>query len=271
MTQTPNRTVVLLHGSGTDRRPAIEALRSAGFQVRERVHGSPNGALGPSDVDLLLLDSDLPESTARTICREMRTCGGLDRVPVLRLSAEGMDAAILDSGADGCLPEWADARVLIANVRALLRLRGREVEAHKELSHWQALFDAIEDSICLLDDRGEIVNCNQAFARIAARPLEHILGRKYGDVLQCTEEAPEGLPMRCLRSGNREGSSELVMDNRCLRLTVHPLTEPVHDRVGAVCTLQDVTQRKWAEQTLLQGAERHHRLAEEALVGLPHG
>lgn len=80
--------------------------------------------------DLVLLDVNLPDGNGIDVCRRLKTAPESAAVMVLQISASAITApqatAALNSGADCYLMEPVDPDVLVATVRALLRLRRAE-------------------------------------------------------------------------------------------------------------------------------------------------
>jgi signal transduction histidine kinase len=86
------------------------------------------------------MDVRLPDGNGRELCARIKADPAMARILVLQTSASHVDSkhrvASLDAGADGYLVEPMEAEELLANVRALLRLRQAENER-------QAAIDAL--------------------------------------------------------------------------------------------------------------------------------
>jgi two-component system sensor histidine kinase/response regulator len=110
-------------------------LSRAGFVVYEAANGSEALRLiKEHNPDLVLLDVNLPDINGIEVCQRVKSTAHSASVIVLQISASATAApqasAALDSGADAYLTEPIEPEVLIATVRALLRLR----KAERELS-----------------------------------------------------------------------------------------------------------------------------------------
>jgi phosphate regulon transcriptional regulator PhoB len=100
-------------------------LETNGFQVAS----SSDGATGLAQIrktppDLLILDLMLPKLSGLEICKEVRKDIGLNRLPVLILTAKGEEAdrvVGLELGADDYVTKPFSPRELVARVKALLR------------------------------------------------------------------------------------------------------------------------------------------------------
>jgi two-component system sensor histidine kinase/response regulator len=110
-------------------------LSRAGFIVHNAATGTEGLKLfAEQSPDLVLLDVNLPDLHGIEVCRRIKSSAAGASVIVLQISASATAApnatAALNSGADAYLTEPVDPDVLVATVRAMLRLR----KAERELS-----------------------------------------------------------------------------------------------------------------------------------------
>jgi signal transduction histidine kinase len=113
-------------------------LTRAGFEVVEAASGEATlRMLAERKPALVLLDVRLPDMNGRDVCAHIKADAGLAGVVVLQTSATHIDSAhrvaSLDAGADGYLVEPIEPEELVANVRALLRMRRAEDEREAAL------------------------------------------------------------------------------------------------------------------------------------------
>jgi signal transduction histidine kinase len=106
-------------------------LRQAGFDVIEATSGEQTLALAAEhNPALVLLDVNLPDMHGFEVCRRMRASPALAGTPILHISASSVHEQHqvhgFENGADGYLVEPVDPTVLIATIKAYLRIR--EVE-----------------------------------------------------------------------------------------------------------------------------------------------
>src|SRR5579863_4525068 len=117
-------------------------LRHAGFVVHEAGTGGDTLRLiSEVQPDLVLLDVHLPDLSGIEVCRRIKHQSESSSIIVLQISASAISApqatVALNTGADSYLVEPVDPDVLVATVRALLRLRTAEralARANQELS-----------------------------------------------------------------------------------------------------------------------------------------
>ncbi len=100
-------------------------LGQEGFQVACVADGAAGLAqLRKLPPDLLILDLMLPKLPGLEICKEIRRDPGLNRLPILMLTARGEEAdrvVGLELGADDYVTKPFSPRELVARVKALLR------------------------------------------------------------------------------------------------------------------------------------------------------
>jgi len=106
-------------------------LRQAGFDVIEATTGTQTLKLASEHKPaVILLDVNLPDMHGFEVCRRMRTNPMLAATTILHISAssiqEQQQVHGLNTGADGYLIEPLDPAVLIATIKAYLRVRTAE-------------------------------------------------------------------------------------------------------------------------------------------------
>lgn len=119
----------------------------------------------------------------------------------------------------------------------------RETEEALELalSEWQQVFDAMDESVVVLDGDGMVVRANAATATLTGRTMKTILGARCCEVFHGLGSAHPDCPReRALRSGRAE-TSYIRQGARLLRISYKPV--PVLDgRVnGGIHVVSDVT------------------------------
>lgn len=236
-------------------------LRQAGFQVIEAANGAE--ALRQARErrpDLVLLDVHLPDTSGYEVCSRLKSEAATVAIPVLMLSATSITPRAvvkgLSGGADGYLTEPIEPEVLIAYIRALLRARQAEVEAAAMARQWQTTFDAIDEGVCLLDEQGQILRCNRAFAGITGKAPAEIIGRHYSEFI------PGDYPLPGLES------RVISLNGRWFQVSQNPVPDDQDSLVSSVYVLSDITQRRQGEEQLRASLaekevllrEVHHRV-----------
>lgn len=119
-------------------------LTQAGFEVFEAGTGADAlRIIADQSPELVLLDINLPDMTGFEVCRRIREDPNTAAVAVLQMSASSVEGHHwvegLESGADTFLIEPVDPGVLVATVKALLRVRRAEEELRRsndDLKHF---------------------------------------------------------------------------------------------------------------------------------------
>ena len=105
-------------------------LQNAGFKVLEADNGAAALKMASEKPDLILLDVNLPDTDGFEVCRRLKADQATVATPVLLLSATYVEPTDrvhgLEGGADGYMTEPFDPPVLVAQIRALLRVRQAE-------------------------------------------------------------------------------------------------------------------------------------------------
>jgi PAS domain S-box-containing protein/putative nucleotidyltransferase with HDIG domain len=266
-----NRTTILNVDDHEASRYAVSrALRQAGFDVMEAANGAETLRLVKENPDLVILDVNLPDMSGFEVCRRIKADPATSLMPVLMLSATYLDSQSmvtgLDHGADGYLTEPVESLVLIATVKALLRIRQAEVELQVAAREWRATFDAISDAVSLLDLQGNILRCNQAMTDLLGKPFNEITGRTCWELVHGTSEPIAGCPIVRMRETHRRETLVLPMVERWLEVSVDPLLDEAGNLIGAVHIMSDITERVRAEEELQQSYVNLRR----ALEGTVH-
>jgi signal transduction histidine kinase len=111
-------------------------LSTAGFRVFDAATGEETLLMVEKHhPDLILLDVHLPDHDGIEICRRLKSAPGDQSIIVIQITASALSPShateSLEAGADAYLMEPVDPEVLVATVKAMLRLH----DAEKELAH----------------------------------------------------------------------------------------------------------------------------------------
>ena len=119
--------------------------------------------------DLILLDPALPDVSGIDLAKDIKRDPQLANAYVALLSVEETPSTIraraLESGADGHMVRTLPKREFLARVEAMLRRKQEEEALRASVREWKDTFDAISDSIYVVDLDHRIVACNLAILR----------------------------------------------------------------------------------------------------------
>ena len=240
MNQGRTRPVILNVDDDEASRYAItrELLR-AGYEVVEAPTGGEALRLiyEKRRLELVLLDVHLPDTNGFEVCRQIRENPDTAALPVLLLSASYLDANSkvmgLDGGADAYLTEPVEPQVLLATIRALLRLKRAEQAVRDSATQWRTTFNAIQDGVALLNRDGTVMRSNTAFDRMS-EPISQLISSSFARLL----------------STSKRQTMEQPAGSKVLTITLDPVPGEGEEMSGAVCIVADVTEKKRFEQQL---------------------
>ena len=122
-----------------------------------------------------------------------------------------------------------------------------QVSERASLLTWEALFDAIEDGVCVQSLDSRIVFANAAFAKIIGTPPEQIVGRACAEVFGCAGEAG-AIPQFCARVVSGETGHTAYeeisgkLPGQRLRLRVSPARDESGKVVAYLMVAHDITE-----------------------------
>lgn len=248
----PHGTILHIDDNEANRYIVTRILQNAGFTVVEAATGAAGlAAIAECQPALVILDVRLPDLNGFEVCRQIKSNPQTHFIPVLHLSASFVKsedkAEGLDSGADGYLAQPVEPIELLATVRSLLRIRQAEELALVSAQEWQTTFDAINDSVCLLDQQGKILRCNQATVRLFGKPAQEILGRVHYELMNATLGVGDGTCFHRAKETHQRQTLELQSQERWFAKTMDPVLNEFGTFTGAVLILVDITNRKQIE------------------------
>lgn len=243
-----NRPRILLADDREENRYVLgRVLSGAGFDCIEAATGGRALELVETLPDLIILDVRLPDISGFDVCRRIKQDPRTSSIPILQISASFVSpedrVRALDAGADGYLTHPIDRMVLVATVRALLRLRIAEANARKSAQQWEATFNALGEGLAILDSENGLIRWNEAFTKICEGGFQPELGQNPIEFL-ARMEGGEHLAAAGMRS-----STEITLFGRVVHVS---LSTAGHDSgtQEKVLIISDITDRKLAEYAM---------------------
>jgi len=191
------RRVLVVDDNAAHRYVLRHALSRAGFDVREAGTGAEALQLAREDrPSAVLLDVQLPDMSGGDVCRQLKTDGRTEGIPVIQLSAVFVGAeareSALANGADDFLVAPIEPSKLVAAVQAIVhtldeqtdsrRSVARERFARIALERVNARMRAITESGLLgtfeWDADGVVVDANDGFLRLVGHTRDDLLSRR---------------------------------------------------------------------------------------------
>ncbi|MEJ5349416.1 MAG: ATP-binding protein [Desulfosoma sp.] len=144
----------------------------------------------------------------------------------------------------------------------VVRFRSLVEENERLVQEWKTTFDALSDAVFILDADHRVMRCNKAAERILAHDDEAMIGKPCWEITHGTPKPVPDCPLGRMRHSLKRESLEIQIKDRWYNVTVDPILSEDHRLLGAVHVMQDITERKSAEdervelQEQLQQAQR---------------
>lgn len=237
--------ILNIDDSEVTRRVITRAMELEGYSVTEAVNGTDGlemtRALRP---DLVVLDVKLPDIDGFEVCRTIKSDPDLCHIPVLHISAicrsDEYKMKGLMGGADGYLTHPVAPHVLTAMASVLLRMSQAERSAQSGHLQRDAVIDALDHGICLVDRLGGIVRHNRIFADLLGAGRTSLWGN-IRTVLH-PEASDSLLPLiNSVMATGQVAEAGVVLDGRALTIRVTTAgthsPSPLHEVVAFVVSV----------------------------------
>lgn len=224
-------------------------LEGSGYTCLEADTGLKALEIARTLPDLIILDVRLPDISGIDVCRKLKADSLTRSIAVIQVSASFVapedQAKALEAGADGYLTHPIDRVVLVASVRALLRLREAEKVARSAAAHWETTFNSLAEGLAVVGEDGRFVRWNQAFVEISAESGALSPNRNAWEFLEAFLGTSE--PLR--HPADERFCAEYAVGEKTLRFSVSNFIED-NGATEKVIVVSDVTDRKLAEYAL---------------------
>jgi PAS domain S-box-containing protein/putative nucleotidyltransferase with HDIG domain len=154
---------------------------------------------------------------------------------------------------------------LITDVTAL---HDAEVKLDAAASEWRQTFDAMSDSVTLLDDEGRILRCNAATLTRTGRGYADVLGRRCYEVFDHASTFHPDCPQRCSRLSGRSETTLIDQGDGCLRVSFQPLFDLAGAASGGVHVITDVSDIRQVERDLVVSLEAQRAITDGVIAAL---
>lgn len=123
-------------------------------------------------------------------------------------------------------------------------------------NHWQTTFDTVKDGICLLNNQQQIVRCNKAMTELFPNCNKSMLGKPCWEGVHGILDPLHDCPIIKMKQSLKRESIEIKVDERWFDITIDPIFDNNNKYIGAVHIARNITERKLAEESLIQLNEK---------------
>ncbi len=259
-------TILLVDDTDAQRYALGRVLRGGGYEVVEAASAEEALQHVKQYPDLVLLDVGLPGMNGYEVCRRIKSDPDTRSIPVLQMSASYVSSRDrvqgLDGGADGYLTPPLQGPELLANVRAMLRMRqaedrasrqAKEVEAARAELH--AVMQSIAEGLARVDRDGHICYVNSAMEQLLGYSPGSLQGKHFHDLVHRDRRGCMGA--RCPINGIADAatgtheSQFICQDGSTISVEYVAAPYTIAGKVeGMVITFRDVSERKRSEEAL---------------------
>jgi PAS domain S-box-containing protein len=148
------------------------------------------------------------------------------------------------------------------------RLAGALRSLSASAEQWKTTFDAVEDSICLLDGENRILSANKATGVLCGTDTGSIVGKHCWEVIHASDAQPSYCLVGRMKDTLRRQSWEIDLADRHLEVTVDPVLDESGRLAGVVHIVRDSTERIRAQGLLRASEERYRALVENVNMGI---
>jgi PAS domain S-box-containing protein len=156
-----------------------------------------------------------------------------------------------------------------AIVRDISERKAYELQLEEARDNWEKSFQAIGDAMLLVDEKLNIIQHNDAFARLVGHESEDLRGQQCYRLVHDLDSAPDFCVTCAAREEGKSVSAELY--EPFLEKHLAASADPRFDETGkfefALHVIRDISERKNSEDALRQSEERFRGILENAPFG----
>jgi PAS domain S-box-containing protein len=259
-------TVLYVDDTEAQRYAVSRVLRRAGFEVMQASSGRQALEMSASGPDIVLLDVNLPDINGIEVCKRIKADKATSHIPVLQVSATLVDTrhrvAGLEGGADAYLVQPIDPDELVATIRSLLRIRKAEEEARRRAQEIETIYNSAPVGLAMLDADLRFTRVNQLLAQFNGLPVHEHIGRPMQELVPEVAAKVNHFFRQVLSTGeplvNLEIKTPAPAQPDLIRdwlVNLHPLKNERGQVVGVNAVVQEITDRKRAEEEIKKSQE----------------
>ena len=258
--------ILLVDDTDPQRYALGRVLRGGGYDVLEASSGEEALQKAKQRPDLILLDVGLPDINGYEVCQRIKSDPDTRSIPVLQMSASYVSARHrvlgLEGGADGYLTPPLDGPELLANVRAMLRLRAAEERASEQAAEIEAaraelhaVMHSMAEGLVRMDSEGRVCYVNNATEQLLGYSAQDLRGQGFHDFVHPDNRDCDGTACPIAEfSLAEQGPREMIFYRKdgsrvIVEYTASPYVVAANVE-GIVLSFRDIGERKRSEEAL---------------------
>lgn len=274
--------VLLIEDSEDDAILIVRELESSGLDVsflQVDTEQAMRDAL-EEDWDVILSDYNMPKfSAAAALDTLKKSEKDLPFIVVSGAIGEEIAVKIMQAGAHDYVMKNNLARLASAIDREIDDAKVRRqkkaaiIALKNSVKEWDVTFDAIADSVFILNSQYKIIKCNSATESLTGEKKENIIGEKCYLIMHGTSSPIEKCPHEKMLESKHRETVIFSYGNKIIEITVDPIFNQNRQITGSVHIISDITKRKQNEEKLkvaLVAAESANIAKSEFLATISH-
>jgi PAS domain S-box-containing protein/putative nucleotidyltransferase with HDIG domain len=156
-------------------------------------------------------------------------------------------------------------RVLEGFIQDVTEQREAEEKLTAAAREWRQTFDAMRDSVCVLDAEGFVQRCNRATTELAGVSYPDLVGRHCYEVFHGAADTIADCPLQRARRSGQAESTMLEQGGRWLWVSFQPTVDAQGNFTGGIHVVSDISELKRAEERLIESLSRLQAVSEEVI------
>src|SRR5450830_125298 len=228
-----------------------------------RVIGVPHETLIGTDFSDYFTEPD----KARASYREVLKSGQVRDYP---LSLRHVSGSVIDVEYNATVyrDEAGEVVGVFAAARDVTERKAAAKSLETAATQWRETFDAMRDSVALLDASGKVVRCNAGTVSLAGRGYEEIIGRSCHEVFHGALGRLKDSPEKRARHSLQSETNVFAQDGHWLRVTFQPQRDAAGGFTGGVHVVSDITKLTETEQQLQRSLSQLQAITEEVIAAI---
>lgn len=274
-----SHTLLIVDDSESARYYLRKILEPAGYPVIEAATGRQALELAEElSPSLIVMDIGLPDLDGYEVCRRIRANPRTSRTLVLQTSARFNHGSAsfhgMEGGSDGFLVQPIDPQVMLATIRALLRIRESEEALQESNLRFRELANMIPQLAWMANAQGSAEYLNDRWVDYTGWSLDALLGDGWNELIHPDDrERTRKRWKHALESGEQYEVEYRLRDREKAYHWFITRGHPVRDTQGKIIrwfgTCTEIEDQKRAQQDL-ENALRAREQALETLALVNH-